>query len=528
MSDSYQDIDPSLIPEDFHNINLEEAARLTPATLAYHITQGAWIPAAHLLYISSIIAREILEGNAHIIVSLPPRHGKSELISVHTPIWHLDLFPEDPIILATYGADLSATFTRRVRDTVIELGGEDNSPAPAHTLAGRPRLRTTIRSDLQQATNFQTPQGGGMVGVGVGGPITGKGAKLLLVDDYIKNAEDAASTTSQQAKYDWFTSTAYTRLEPGGSVVILATRWDQNDLIGMLIKNQDEFEIPWTVIEIPAIAYNDGTPCPLGRQPGDALWPARYPLRRLRQIRSLLGPYYWAAEYQQRPIKRTDVKFEEGLIEIVHSVPNEHKLRKTRSWDLAGTENKRADWTVGSLLGQDGPPKATMTNTIIMDVVRGRWEQAKLEEKILETAENDGPEVPIIIEQEPGSSGKNYAAYLKDTVLRGYSVEVLAPQSDKWLKAQPFFAAVARGKVKMLAAVWNKIMMDEFKDFPSGSHDDQVDSVSQGFNKLFTRKLGSVVWGRDGSIYEQSQSGILVPQEKKIVRGATFGRTLYG
>ena len=512
--------DPTLIPQDFHEIDIEMAARLTPATLAYHITRGAWYPASHLLYAAAEIARELLEGNAHIIFSMPPRHGKSELTSVHTPIWWLDLFPEEHIILTTYGADLSTSFSRRVRDTLIELGGEDNKPSPAHILGGRPRLRTTVRSDVQQVGHFLTPQGGGMTAVGIGGAITGKGANVLLIDDYVKNAEDAASTTRQQLIYDWFVSTAYTRLEPGGSVVILATRWDKNDLIGMLLKNQAEFNGLWRIIELPATAYTDGTPCPLGRSPKEALWPDRYPLSRLEQIKKILGSYFWEALYQQRPIKREEAKFRSDLIEITFQRPESAQTRRLRSWDLAGSDTKKSDYTVGTLIAQVGAPKSPKTVTYIEDVIRGRWTQADLERTILQTAREDGPSVPILIEQEPGSSGKNYAAYLANTVLQGYMVTVKPPNTNKWLKAQPFMAATERGSIKLLARSWNKDWLQEWEEFPSATHDDQVDSSSQGFNHLFEARVGGITWGRSEEVTE---SGIILPQQH-LVNGVTFGR----
>lgn len=526
------DFDPDLIPEDFHGIDLETAVRLTPATLAFHITRGLWQPANHLLYVASEIARALLEGNAHIIVSMPPRHGKSELLSVNTPIWALDMFPEDPIILATYGADLSKGFSRRVRDTILELGGVDNKPSPAHILAGRPRLRTTVRSDAQLVTGWLTPQGGGMAAVGVGGPITGKGAKILLVDDYIKNTDEAESKTARDSMYDWFTSTAYTRLEPGGSVIILATRWHKDDLIGRLIENQAEFKGLWKVIEIPAIAFNDGTKDLLGRAPGEALWPERYPLSRLMQIKAILGNYFWSAEYQQRPINRADAKFDSNLIEKVRVLPLMQHTRNIRSWDLAGTESKKADWTVGTLISQDGPSKSTMTNTYIRDVKRGKWAQNKLETVLRETALADGFDIPIIIEQEPGSSGKNYANHLKETVLKEFKVTVKAPQSDKWLKAQPFLAAVERGKVKIAVAGWNDDWISEFEDFPSGVWDDQVDSSSQGYNALNLSKNTTVAWGRQASRSDEStdpivtESGIILPNgiSNRVFSGVSFGR----
>lgn len=519
LEDNSFDVDPTLIPDNFHNINLEDAVRLTPATLAFHVSQGLWQPADHLLYLASEIAKELLEGNAHLIVSMPPRHGKSELLSIWTALWWLDLFPEDLILLATYGADLSQGFSRRVRDTLIELGGVDNKPSPEHKLAGRPRLRTTVRSDISQAGHFLTPQGGGMTAVGLGGSITGRGANLLLIDDYVKNAEDAASPTNQQKNFDWFVSTAYTRLEPGGSTIILATRWEANDLIGMLKANQHEFSGNWRIIELPALAYGGEDVDPLGREPGTPLWPQRYPLSRLLQIRSMLGPFFWASLYQQRPIKRSDVKFEDSLLVSTPEIPLYSTMRMLRSWDLAGTKGG-GDWSVGALLGQNGPGHRTSTMTFVCDVVRGQWAQAELEANILSTAEADGRDVPIYIEQEPGSSGKNYANYLAKTVLWEYTVKVKAPNSDKWLKAQPFFAAVARGNARLRSAAWNKVVRHEFISLPTvGVNDDCVDAISQGYNELTGKASISATWGRAVDATTRAVDKVI-----KTVKGAVFGR----
>lgn len=510
------------IPDDFHSIDLDTAVRLTPATLAFHLTRGLWYPAPHLLYAATEIARALLEGNAHIIFNMPARHGKSELTSVWTPTWWLDLFPIDHVILATYAADLSTGFGRRVRDTLIELGGVDGKPSPEHKVAGRPRLRTTVRSDVQQVGHFQTPEGGGMTSVGIGGVLTGRGANILLIDDYVKNAKEAASPTIQQDIYEWFQSTAYTRLEPGGSVVILATRWDKNDLTGMILKNQSDFQQKWRVIELPAIAYGDGTIDPIGRSPGQALWPERYPLERLMQIKAVIGKYFWEALYQQRPIKREEAKFDSDQIEIVDNVPHMSHMRLVRSWDLASSTNKKADYTAGALLGATGPARSTTTDTFVVDLVHGKWGPNDLEETLLKTAQADGYEVPIRIEQEPGSSGKLYANHLKETVLKDFNVTIAPPPSDKWLRAQPFMAATARGRIKIKRAGWNKEWLKEFNDFPSGNNDDRVDATTQGYNYLNDSKNVSVSWGRN-----RTESGIITSSRGAggFVRGATFGRT---
>jgi hypothetical protein len=143
---------------------------------------------------------------------MPPRHGKSELLSVHTPIWYLDHYPQNRIILASYGSELATEFALKVRDT---LQDED-----LHSL-----LRVRLRHDRQRIDNFKTTKGGGMISIGVGGSATGKGANLFLIDDFIKNAEEALSPGAMKKNWDWFLSTAFTRLEPNASIIVLATRW---------------------------------------------------------------------------------------------------------------------------------------------------------------------------------------------------------------------------------------------------------------------------------------------------------------
>src|SRR5690606_9588289 len=158
---------------------------------------------------------------------MPPRHGKSEFLSVNTPIWFLEKFAHKRVILASYGADLAAEFSLKVRDTF-------------QNTENRHLLNTRLRKDKQRVDDFKTTDGGGMVAAGIGGTITGKGADLLLIDDYVKNAEEALSKTVKEKIWNWFLSTAFTRLEPNATVIILATRWDKGDLIGMVLEKFTE------------------------------------------------------------------------------------------------------------------------------------------------------------------------------------------------------------------------------------------------------------------------------------------------
>lgn len=480
-------VDPATIQLDIEGMldprseEFKQAVRLTPATLASYRTRGRWVAAEHLLYVSSILATEISQGDARIIVELPPRHGKSELISVHTPIWFEEKFPWAHTILATYAADFSAGFGRRVRDAF--LTNEDDF------------LNTKIRDDAQGVSHFITTEGGSMTSVGIGGPITGRGAHLLVIDDYIKNWAEASSPTVLDSIFNWFITTAYTRLEPGGSVVILATRWVIDDLIGRL-KAQDKDHM-WTVIRMPAIAEAGDL---LNRNPGEALWPQRYPLHVLQKIKVILGDYMWSALYQQAPKKVGDTKANVEMLRIWDMIPTHKSLwRWVRSWDLAATDNKKADWTVGSLMCTDGRPGSSTAVTCVADMVRDQLTPDKVEDLLLKTAQADGTDVPIVIEQEPGSSGKIAAQHLATNVLRGFKVKI-SPSGglNKWIRNQPYVAAVSHGRVAMIRADWNEVHKKELKDFPSTTtNDDTVDSVGQGFNELHQAKILTPTWGRD-------------------------------
>jgi predicted phage terminase large subunit-like protein len=480
-----------------------ESWRLTPATMAMRLSQGHWIPAKHLLYISAIIAAELRKGNARIIVSMPPRHGKSELLSVHTPPWIFDHNPSHRVMLTSYGADLATDFSVRTRDLIIE---------------NQDILRVKLHPDRQRANAFSTTSGGALYAAGVGGPITGRGANALLVDDYIKNAKDAASQTIRDDGWEWITSTAMTRLEPGGSVIILATRWNIDDIIGrFLIRSPDR----WIIIRLPALAEaND----PLGRQIGEPLWPERYDREALEETRAVLGTYYWEALYQQKPIPRSAL-MEYGNIVVVDIVPNV-RLRKVRAWDLAASPEK-GDWAVGALLGEDD----TLGLTFILDIIRVQVGPATIENLMFETAKNDGGDTEIAIEQEPGSGGKSYVDYLRRTVLRGFSVTNYPAQADKFVRAQPLLGAIQGGTVRARRANWNKDLIDEFQLFPDGPHDDQVDACSTGFIHLHREVRRGVTFGRktaDGKPISTGRSARVktAPAEvTKRVFGPVFGRS---
>lgn len=411
-------------------------------------------------------------GPQRLLIEMPPRHGKSEMASHWFPVATLENFPDWRIILASYEADFAATWGRKVRDSIRENGD---------------KLTVRLNPGSQAVSSWLTTKGGGMTTAGAGGPITGRGANILIADDPVKNAEEAASETYRNKIWDWWRSTAYTRLEPGASAIVVMTRWNEDDLGGRLIKQSidDEEAEKWTVIKFPAIAEEQDI---LGRQIGDALWPERYPVDRLHKIKHSTGTRVWASLYQQRPAPQEGGMFVRDWFAFVDEDEFKNPVlpkfdRLVRYWDFAATEKSAKssdpDWTVGTKLGY-----VKGMGFVVVDVVRLRDTPRNVEKKVKETALSDGVNVPIGMEQEPGSAGKTVISHFKNNVLPDFDVKGYAPSGDKVTRAIPFSAASERGDVKLARGRWNSDWLSEFETFPMGAHDDQVDSAVGAYTMI--------------------------------------------
>ena len=294
----------------------------------------------------------------------------------------------------------------------------------------------------------------------------------LIIDDAIKNAEEAYSDTIRNKIWDWWLSTAYSRLEPGGIAIVLHTRWHEDDLIGRLIREMESGGEQWEVINFPAIAEGHDV---LGRAPGEALWPERYGVADLERIKNTVGPYWWSSLYQQRPAPLEGGMFKREWFKVVEGHPK--LTKKCRFWDLAATDSG-GDWTVGALIGLDEEG-----DYIILDVVRGQWEPHKRDAVILQTAASDGKDTLIRAEQEPGAAGVAQIDALTRK-LQGYRFKGERASGDKVVRADAAASQSGIGRVKILRGEWNRAFLDELAMFPNGKHDDQVDAFSGSFNAL--------------------------------------------
>lgn len=424
----------------------------------------------------------------------------SELITKNTPIWALENFGNKNVILTSYGAELSTDFGRKIRDLV-----QSNTSL----------LDLRIRKDARQVGNWLTDTDGAMMSVGLGGAITGRGADILLIDDYIKSIKEALSKTTRDYIWDWFITTAYTRIEPGGTCIIIATRWHDDDLIGRILKD-DIGRNRWEYIRIPAIAEEDDV---LGRMPGEALFPERYPIQKLLEIKEQMGSFYFNALFQQNPenenAKLTDVAW----LQYTSDLPDLYVCKTARIWDFAATPDA-GDYTVGTGIAYN--PR--LDTTTITDIRRGQYTPNRTEELVCKTAREDGPNCTILIEQEPGASGKQLVAHYQ-TILPQFKVIGVPVTDGKLARSQPFLAACEARRVFLLKAPWNKAFTDEFKTFPNGDHDDQVDTASMGYAHLSMKKALSASWGRTaqentGAYYGERKD----PRLEKRSAGIVFGR----
>lgn len=457
-----------------------------------------WVHAKHTAYLNTILldlaARKLRDqGYVGVIIEEPPRVGKSELTSHYFPAYYLGTYPDDPIMLASYEASFAASWGGKVRDTVDKWG---------NALWGIEVSNTSSAKNEWRLKNHK----GGMMTAGVGGSFTGRGAKLLLIDDPIKNAEEADSETIRDKHYSWFKTTARTRLEPDAIVCLIMTRWHEDDLAGRLINDMEENPDAdkFLVVRLPMIAEGpedipeeeEFVPDVLGRVPGELLFPERFSLSGERgkiDVRPLEARQdrTWFALYQQRPTTVQGAMMNPAWFEVIprHQVP---ALKKTvRRWDMAATEEGEGydpDWTVGAkvALGEDGC-------YYILDIQRFQKGPGDAERAIKATARVDGGKIKIRMEQEPGSSGKTVIYHYRRKVLVGYNFRGVRSTGDKVLRAEILASHAEQGDVKVVQAGWNAEFFREVRKFRKGAaHDDQVDAVSGAFEDLQKASGGKV------------------------------------
>lgn len=409
-------------------------------------------PAAHhevlLDHLAAVAAGDI----DRLLVLMPPGSAKSTYGSRIFPAWWLRHHPASQIIAASHTQELASGFGRDVRNLIAEHGDW---------------LGYKLRRDSHAAHRFETDGLGGYFAAGTGGAITGRRADLVLVDDPIRGFADAESAPKREAAWNWYRSELVPRLKPGGRIVMIMTRWHIDDIGGRVLENNDG----WTCLRLPALAEADD---PLGRAPGQALWPDWENEGALARKRLSLGERTWMSLYQQRPQAAGGTLFRVEGIDAIDAEPA--GIRWVRAWDLAAStaeDGRDPDWTVGVRIGQDGQGRV-----IVADVTRFRAGPHEVAERIAAVASLDGASVPIGLPQDPGQAGKMQVAWLTQR-LAGFRVHASPETGPKITRATPVAALAEAGRLTLVRAEWNAPFLAELAEFPFGRKDDQVDALSR-------------------------------------------------
>lgn len=422
----------------------------------------------------------VLQGDIErLMIIAPPQHGKSETTSVRFPPYWLSKHPDKPVMLCSYGASLANEKAGEARGILF---------SPAYNVLFPEIFKKAPRWSRKKLmpANPNTK----IFSAGVRGPITGRGAGLGIIDDPVKGWQDAYSPGQRESVWQWWKTTFRTRIWEHGRIIIITTRWHEDDLAGRILNHSGE---KWKVIRYPAMAesqeerdeYNKkylpsaiGEPDLLGRRKSDPLAPQRFSMNALLALKQDIGPRAWSSEYQGTPKPVDGQMFKQEWVEIVDEFPRGGRM--VRYWDKAGTEGGGAA-TAGLL----------MTRTkeglyYIIDIVTGHWSAYQREQIIKDIAKRDEDtygRVEIHIEIEPGSGGKESAA---NTIknLAGFNIRADRPNASKVIRFEAFTRQAEAGNVKIVRSdkMWS--YLDELLLFPNSTFKDQVDATSGAFKIL--------------------------------------------
>ncbi|MEQ1762976.1 MAG: phage terminase large subunit [Pyrinomonadaceae bacterium] len=505
--------------------------RAKPATVHFRDTFPRWLRTVfpewnwgwkYQRYLYMQLARVTSGQCRRLMIFMPPRHGKSETVTIRYTAWRLLREPTLNVIIGSYNQRLANKFSRRIQRIHQDLASRTNNRS------GKPEFPVIITNEASTrrtaaAAEWETGGGGTVRAVGVGAGIAGFGAGLVVIDDPVRNRADAESETYRDRVWDWFNDDVYTRLEPNASIILIQTRWHEDDLAGRLLREAEDGGEQWDVVRLPAIAeamdsgqltvdnadsfdVTDGGRAaiadaangvaggdargpvgivdPIGRRPGAALCPERYDEKALERTRKKLGSYSFAALYQQDPVPSKGVKFKrEWFRQIVDEAPP--NLRWKRGYDLAISLKTSADYTASFRCAYD-----KQENLYIADGFRKRIEYPEQRRYIIERMKAERNTEHGV---EAALHGKALIQDLRrDGANRAYAFKEIKVATDKLTRALAWLNLAEAGKLFLVRGPWIDEFVDEICRFPHGKHDDQVDAVSIAVSMLAKKEYRSV------------------------------------
>jgi len=420
------------------------------------LTFPGYQPASHLVALASKLEAVERGEIKRLMVFLPPRHGKSEICSVRFPARYLGHHPQAQVIGCSYAEGLAYTFSYAIRETILSPQYQrlwqyqlDQAGAVRWQIAGKADLRASY------------------IASGVGGSIIGEGADLLIIDDPVKNIEEAESKNQRDRVWDWYRTVARTRLQPDASIVLIMSRWHQDDLAGRLLElaRNDPKADQWVVLHLKAI------------EDDKALWPERYPLDALEVIKASIGGRAFESLYQGEPTIAEGNIIKREWLRYYKESPSFNRI--IHSWDTAFKAKSSNDYSVCTCWGE------TQNAYYLIDVWRGRAEFPELKRIAESLYERDKP-VAVLVED--AASGQSLIQeFQRDTRIPLLPVKA---ERDKVVRTYAVTPLIEAGRVYLPEwAAWLYDYVEELSAFPNGQFDDQVDSTTQALNWLNTSKL---------------------------------------
>ena len=415
-----------------------------------------------------LFLKDLIDGKRpRLIITMPPRSGKSEIVSRRFPAYFLGKYPDLSIISVSYSATLAEDFCRDVQRIIDS--DEYKAIFPNTKLSDKKDKNYKRTSDIFEIVDHK----GVYCSAGVGGGITGKGCDILIIDDPIKNRQEANSENTRKKIFDWYSSTAYTRLSPIGGVIMMCTRWHLDDLIGKVLS--DKNQKPFHVISYPAIAEHDEP----HRKQGEALHPERFSLEILNEIKSTLSASDWLSLYQQRPTPEGGAIFEVSKLRYYDETSEPKRFDQVvGSWDMTFKENKTSDFVVGQLWGRKG------SEFYLLDMVRDRMDFVKTLKVFINFANKHKNCNCWLVEDK--ANGTAIISTLKKHIS---GIIPITPKESKQERAYAITPYLEAGNIFFPKnQKFTKDLEEEMLQFPAGVHDDTVDSMTQALNYFRTKK----------------------------------------
>ena len=435
-----------------------QLARTHYADYVEYVHHGRWKRARHLDLICAELEKVITGETKRLMIFMPPRHGKSMTVTATFPSYYLGKYPDRRVIEVSYGDDLAKEFGDANRMKIAEHGCELFGVLLSQTAASK------VSWNLEGHS-------GGMISVGVGGGITGKGADLLILDDPIKNRQEAESETYRKNLLNEWRSSIYTRLHPGASVLIILTRWHEADLAASLLESEAG---DWKVLSLPCVCDDENDL--LGRKIGEPLWPEHgFDNEWCEQTKRAVGSYAWASLYQQHPSPIEGGILKRGWFKFYDVLP-EKVSQAVQSWDCTFKEGKASDYVAGHVWMRSGPNYYLVDRVHdqigIVDTMQAirtmSYKHPKARGKLIEDAAN-GPAVIEMLKKEiPG-------------------IIPITPMGGKVVRASAVAPYLEAGNIYLpnpKNAPWIHDFIEECAAFPNGKHDDDVDAMTQAINYM--------------------------------------------